>query len=291
MPLKPHHHRLDAGDPAIGANVSDTISVAVFDESALFRAGIVHVLDAELDMRVVAVSDIPSLLGLSVDIVIIDSALIARHRSLTQTIQGFRWSTKVLVLAFGLDEEQVFAAFAAGARGYVLKGVSGPELLAAVRALHRGEGYVSPSVGALLVSHASRARRGKPAGKGLLPQLTFREAQIFNLLTSGLTNREIGCRLEVTEKTVKRYLTGIFEKLNVRNRVEAVMLSRQRRENSGAHAVRPGISISDASIPPPRLDEASAAVRSATVSPTADVLLRSNGHSANGHSLRRDRPD
>ena len=132
----------------------------------------------------------------------------------------------ILVMAVTPDQEQALATFGAGARGYVLKGVSASELLEAVRALHRREGYVSPTLGAMILASASLDGRVKGATASPLAALTFREGEIFSLLAGGLKNREIGRRLGVTEKTIKRYVTHIFEKLHVRNRVEAAMLSR-----------------------------------------------------------------
>ena len=83
---------------------------------------------------------------------------------------------------------------------------------------------MSPDIAAIILTQASLAKRRAGPNTSLLAQLTFREGEIFNLLASGLTNREIGQRLGVTESTIKRYFTRIFEKLHVRNRVEAAML-------------------------------------------------------------------
>jgi len=160
------------------------------------------------------------------DIVVLDSGLMMTDMNLWRSIIGLCPAVKILVMALNADDEQVLAAFAAGARGYVLKGVSGCELLEAVRALHRGEGYVSPALAATMLAKASLAGRMKGAVASPLNQLTYRESEIFNLLASGLKNREIGRRLDVSEKTIKRYVTRIVEKLHVRNRVEAAMLSK-----------------------------------------------------------------
>jgi DNA-binding NarL/FixJ family response regulator len=203
----------------------------VFDANPLFRAGIIHVLSAEPDMEVVAeggsMSDaLRRGAELSSDVVILDSDLMTVDMNLWRSIIGICPDVKMLVMAFSVDENQVLAAFAAGARGYVLKGVSGCELIEAVRALHRDEGYVSPALAATMLTKASLAGRMKTSGASALNQLTHRENEIFDLLASGLKNREIGRRLDVSEKTIKRYVTRIFEKLHVRNRVEAAMLSK-----------------------------------------------------------------
>jgi two-component system, NarL family, nitrate/nitrite response regulator NarL len=202
----------------------------VFDDNPLFRAGIVHVLNAEPDMEVVAEgssgSNTPRLgAELSLDIVVLDSDLMTADKNLWRSISGLIPDVRILVMAFNPDQEQVLAAFAAGAQGYILKGVSGHELLEAVRALHRSEGYVSPALAATMLANVSLAGRAKGANANPQAQLTFREEEIFNLLSAGLKNREIGRRIGVTEKTVKRYVTRILEKLHVRNRVEAAMLS------------------------------------------------------------------
>ena len=116
-------------------------------------------------------------------------------------------------------------AFAAGVRGCVLKGAGRLELLEAVRDVSRGEGYLSPTLAASMMrTLAGPIDSGEKAQHPA--QLTYREDQIFRLLSAGLKNKEIGRRLNLSEKSIKRYVTCIFEKLNVRNRVEAAMLSR-----------------------------------------------------------------
>jgi DNA-binding NarL/FixJ family response regulator len=218
-------------DTAVDAAECGAIRIAVFDDNPLFRAGIVHVLNAEPSMEVVAEgsSGLNTLrLGaeLSLDIVVLDSDLMTADGNLWRSFSGLIPDVKILVMAFNPDQEQVLAAFAAGAQGYILKGVSGHELLEAVRALHRSEGYVSPALAATMLANVSLAGRAKGANANPQAKLTFREEEIFNLLAAGLKNREIGRRIGVTEKTVKRYVTRIFEKLHVRNRVEAAMLSK-----------------------------------------------------------------
>ena len=148
----------------------------------------------------------------------------------------------MLVLAVSLDEDEFLEAFAAGARGYLLKGASEIQLLEAMYAVHRGEGYVSPSVAAVMLTRRNLERYGKGPNASPVDQLSHREGEIFKLLATGLTNREIGQRLGVTENTIKRYFTCIFEKLKVRNRVEAAMLSRRKSKTQGLQVGRQGVS-------------------------------------------------
>ncbi len=109
----------------------------------------------------------------------------------------------------------------------MLKGVQGHEFREAVRAIHRGEAYVSPALaGEMMLAQAGLRKSVDASNTNPIAKLTHREGQIFELLADGLMNREIASRLEISEKTVKRYVTRIFETLGVRNRVEAAMLSR-----------------------------------------------------------------
>ena len=210
---------------------SDIVRIAVFDDSPLFRAGVVHVLNAEPDLEVVLESGSDSAIRqlateLVLDIVILDSDLMAAGEDVLRYIIGVHPATRFLVMSHSPDPDQVLAIFAAGARGYILKRASRYEFVEAVRALHRNQGYMSPTLGAAILASASLAVQLKSAIANPMARLTFRESEIFTLLAAGLTNSEIGRRLDVTEKTIKHYVTGIFEKLNVRNRVEAAMLLR-----------------------------------------------------------------
>jgi DNA-binding NarL/FixJ family response regulator len=117
-----------------------------------------------------------------------------------------------------------------GARGYALKGVGGGELMAILRIVHEGGSYVSPALAAKLLGELGQSDRKMPADADALQSLTVREEQILRLIGLGLSNKEIGSRLELKEKTVKHYVTNILQKLQLRNRVEAaVMLQRKAK--------------------------------------------------------------
>ena len=118
------------------------------------------------------------------------------------------------------DEDKLLAAFKAGARGYILKGVSARDLANVVRNVANGEVYVSPSLAAGMLMTLTRGRPADP-----LEELTEREHEILRLVGQGLTNREIGERLHLSEKTIKHYITNILQKLQVRSRVEAALLA------------------------------------------------------------------
>ena len=134
---------------------------------------------------------------------------------------------RVAMLTASEDEGQVMQALKLGAAGYILKGVGASELVDLVRDLAAGRPYVSPGLaGRLLV-----AMRGNPAGAVApdpLADLSRREEDILNFVAQGLSNKEVGAKLDIQEKTVKHYMTSILQKLHVRNRVEAAMLARRR---------------------------------------------------------------
>lgn len=134
--------------------------------------------------------------------------------------------TKIVMLTFSEEEDDVLRALKAGARGYILKGVSGRELKGIVRAVYGGEVYITPTL-AVAVLHdmaAGPVKRGEP---NLLDELTPREGQILERVTAGRSNKQIAAELELTEKTVKHYMTNILQKLQVRNRVEAALLAQK----------------------------------------------------------------
>jgi two-component system, NarL family, nitrate/nitrite response regulator NarL len=217
------------------------IRIAAFDQIPLFRAGIVQVLNAEPGMEVVAEgSSISEALRLGTealpDVIILDANLLEAGAVAARSITALRARAKILLLTFRVDEEQAHTAFAAGVQGYVLKGVSGRELLEAVRAVHEGQGYVSPALAAVMMLNQAAAKSATGANSKSLDQLTHREDQIFKLLCTGQTNKEIGARLLLTEKSIKRYVTRIFEVLNVRNRVEAALLARPEGPSRLAYA-------------------------------------------------------
>jgi DNA-binding NarL/FixJ family response regulator len=135
--------------------------------------------------------------------------------------------TKIVMLTVSEHEDDLLAAFKAGARGYVLKGISAGGLVNIIRAVAGGEVYVSPSLAAGVLMDMTRSRSPDP-----LTELTEREREILQLLAKGLTNREIGERLHLAEKTIRHYMTNVLGKLHVRSRLEAALLA-VRRAGSG----------------------------------------------------------
>lgn len=158
-----------------------------------------------------------------------------------------RWpDARVMMLTTFDDEEYVVEGLRAGARGYLLKDVSAGDLLAAIRAVHRGDSPLQPSVAAKLVArlnHAPHARAGdglsapdgaaRPSGvRQTMPypgeDLTEREREILRSIAHGASNREIGEALFITEGTVKNHVSSILSKLALRDRTQAALWARER---------------------------------------------------------------
>ncbi len=207
--------------------MAESIRILVADDHPLFREGVVHSLASEPDLAVVGQADcgeeaLRMARDLLPDVVLLDIGMPGWGGIVTaEKITTACPATRIMMLTVLEDEDKLLASFKAGARAYVLKGVSAHELARVVRSVAQGEVYVTPSLAAGILLTLSRGH----APQDPLEELTERESEILNLVVGGLTNREIGDRLHLSEKTIKHYITNILEKLHVRSRVEAAMLA------------------------------------------------------------------
>jgi DNA-binding NarL/FixJ family response regulator len=210
--------------------MTERIRTLVADDHPLFRDGVVRSLNSQEDFEVVAEASsgeeaVELATDLVPDLVIMDLAMpgIGGIKA-TERIAATSPATAILILTVSEDADDLLEAHKAGARGYVLKGVSADGLLHAARVVSHGEVYVTPTMANRILHEMTREEATDP-----FDQLSSREAEILELVGAGLTNREIGERLFLAEKTVKHYMTNILQKLHVRSRVEAALLA-QRRE-------------------------------------------------------------
>jgi DNA-binding NarL/FixJ family response regulator len=210
------------------------IRVAVADDQAIVRDGLVTVLGLLPDVEVVgqaadgaeavalAVAEHPDVLLMDLRMPVLDGA--AATARVTAEAPG----TAVLVLTTYADDASIVAALRAGARGYLTKDAGRAELAAAVRAVASGQSTFAPEVGARLVSSLTAAAEPEPADALLarFPTLTRREAEVLALVADGLSNAEIARTLYVGVSTVKTHINALFAKLGVRDRAQAIALVR-----------------------------------------------------------------
>ncbi len=209
------------------------IRVGVVDDHPLLREGVVYILKGAPDIEVVAqgaaakeaidIASIPDL-----DVLVLDISIPGGGLNALQTVMDNNPKVKVLMLTVSADETDVLSALRMGAKGYVLKGVSGPELIQALRSVYLDGQYISPSLGAKLLLDVGR---GKSITKGnVFEDLSSRQDEILLLVGQGLSNKEIGAKLHLSDRTIKHHMTNVFQKLGVRNRLEAALLVRQKTQ-------------------------------------------------------------
>jgi DNA-binding NarL/FixJ family response regulator len=202
------------------------INVLVVDDHPLFRQGVVHSLGAVPGLTVVgeAASGQEALKlaqELLPDVVLLDVSMPGWNGLVTaEKITTACPASTIVMLTVSEDKDKLLAAFKAGARAYVLKGVSPQELANVITTAARGEVYVSPSLAAEMLVSLTNTQ-----APDALQELTERESEILRLIGTGLTNREIGTKLFLSEKTIKHYVTNILQKLQVRSRVEAALIA------------------------------------------------------------------
>jgi DNA-binding NarL/FixJ family response regulator len=131
----------------------------------------------------------------------------------------------VIVVTMYKDDDSVFAAMRAGARGYILKGADQEEMLRAIRAVARGEALFGPEIAARLVKFFSSPQ--SDLSPQAFPELTAREREVLDLIAKGLNNQAIANRLPISEKTVRNHISNIFNKLQVVDRAQAIVKARE----------------------------------------------------------------
>jgi len=206
--------------------MTEPIRIVIADDHPLFREGVFHSLSAEPDLAVVGQAEsgeeaLRLATEFAPDVVLLDIGMpgwggLATVEKLSQACPA----TKVVMLTAFDDEDRLLAAFKGGARGYVVKGVGTHDLANIVRLVAAGDVYVSRALAASLLGELTGGRPQDP-----LSELSERERQVLSFVAEGLTNREIGERVHLAEKTVKNHMTNILGKLRVRSRVEAALLA------------------------------------------------------------------
>ncbi len=210
--------------------MAETIRIAIADDHPLFRDGVVLSLSRNKDFDVVGQAEngeeaIELAKELLPDVLLLDIQMPDTGGILAaEKISSACPLTKIIMLTVSENHEDLMRAFKAGAKGYVLKGVSSRELANVIRSVAAGDIFVSPDLASNILFEMTLEKPTSP-----FDELTDREREILMLLSEGLTNREIGERLHLAEKTIKHYMSNVLQKLHVRSRVEAALLAQQHK--------------------------------------------------------------
>lgn len=208
-----------------------TIRVFLVDDQELVRAGFAMVLAAQTDMTVVGeagdgAAALAALTSIEADVVVMDIRMpLMDGVEATRRLCERADAPKVLVLTTFDTDEDAFAALQAGASGFLLKNVRPVELLAAIRVVAAGESVVAPRVTRRLLDRFARQLTPDPVADDRLAALTAREREVLALIAAGLSNSEIAAQLYVAEATVKTHFGRILTKLELRDRVQAVVFA------------------------------------------------------------------
>jgi len=223
--------------------MSALLRVVIADDHPLYRDGLRIVLSSSGGAEVVGEASngtqaVALAAELMPDVVVMDLRMPEINGiDATRRIAGNHSETAVLVLTMFEDDDSVFAAMRAGARGYVLKGADKEDIIRAVQAVAGGELIFGPGIADRVMRYFASAREG-----GLLtpfPDLTEREREVLELIAEGQNNQMIARRLVLSPKTVRNHVSNIFAKLQVADRAQAIVRAREAGLGEGKRPSQP----------------------------------------------------
>ncbi len=206
--------------------------VFLVDDHEIVRRGISQLVDAEPDLEVVGEAGtvheaIRRIAATTPDVAVLDVRLPDGNGiDLCRDIRSRHPEIFCLILTGYDDDQALRSAVLAGASGYVLKDVRSRALVEAIRHAATGATIQAPEV----MAHAARSLEPAPADRADYPALSLRETQVLRLIADGLTNREIGGRLGLAEKTVKNYVSGLLAKLGMERRTQAAVYGAEHKD-------------------------------------------------------------
>ena len=212
------------------ASPDEPIRVLIVDDHALFRRGLVMVLEQEKDIELVGeAGDGAEAVQIGAetmpDVVLMDVRMPRRGGiEATQQIKEIAPHTKILMLTISDEEADLYDAIKAGANGYLLKEIPIDEVAAAIRSVYAGQSTISPSMASkLLTEFQSMVKKSDEKPVASQPRLTDREMEVLRLVAKGKNNRDIAKELFISENTVKNHIRNILEKLHLHSRMQAVV--------------------------------------------------------------------
>jgi len=209
----------------------DHIRVLIADDHPLFREGMHDLLDSLAETEVVGEATtgaeaITQAKALQPDVILMDIKMPGINGiEATRQIVAASPHISILMVTMLEDDESVFAAMRAGARGYVLKGANQAEILRAIRAVASREAIFGPGIARRVLGFFSMARPTIPSR--VFPELSERERELLALVAQGRSNQEIAEQLGLTLKTVRNHVSNIFNKLQVADRAQAALRARE----------------------------------------------------------------
>ncbi len=207
----------------------EPIRVLIVDDHAPFRAGLRALLASVPDMEVAGEAEngdeaIQKAAKLQPDVILMDIQMPGMNGiEATRLIYGSSPHIGVIVLTMFEDDDSVFAAMRAGARGYLLKGADQTEILRAIHSVESGEALFGPGIARRLINFFAQL---SPQVQHPFPELTEREREVLDLLARGMNNAEIAGALVISQKTVRNHVSNIFNKLQVADRAQAIIRAR-----------------------------------------------------------------
>jgi DNA-binding NarL/FixJ family response regulator len=208
----------------------EAIKILIVDDHPVVREGIGAMLRREPDFKIVGeatngLEAVEKSRELNPDVVLMDLRMPEMDgvEAITH-IKSEQPDIRFIILTTFSDDEYIFRGIAAGARAYLLKDAPRDELFKAIRAVSRGESLIQPVVASKVLDKLAELSRKGPSAE----TLSDREIEVLRLMAKGVSNRDIGDQLSITQSTVKTHITSIFQKLNVTTRTEAVTTALRR---------------------------------------------------------------
>jgi DNA-binding NarL/FixJ family response regulator len=214
--------------------MTDKIRLLIVDDQRLMREGLRTLLELEHGFEIVGEAAngqaaLDAYAELMPDVVLMDIRMPGMDGVEATRRLCTSWpETKVIILTTFDDDANVFEGLRAGAVGYLLKDLSGQELAIAVRTVYAGGALIEPTVAKRVMAEFARLHPpARTIDEGLPEPLTEREVAVLKLVSAGLSNREIGHKLGLSEGTVKNYVTSVLQKIGVRDRTQAALRGRE----------------------------------------------------------------